>query len=113
MFRELASISKPILKVCSTAFRRNAARFRLKPILPTSFERPSRIKFSLLSLLAIVAVICFGLSVYEVASQPRLPAMPGVPGCVLGWDGCRVSDPLGRVYIAGPTDSDETCLPNY
>lgn len=72
-----------------------------------------RIKFSLLSLLVIVSVICLGLSVYEIVSQPRLPAIPGAPGCVLGCEGCGVSDPLDRVYIAGPTDSDETCLPNY
>ena len=73
-----------------------------------------RKKISLRGLLVVVAVICFGLSVYEIASQPPLPAIPGAPGCCLGCDGCRVYDPLQRVYIAGPTDSEDTInFPNY
>lgn len=68
-------------------------------------------KFSLLSLLAMISLVCLGLGVYEVASQPQLPAMPNAPRCPCG----QVSDPLERVYIAGPSadSQDINYSPNF
>ena len=74
----------------------------------------SKPKFSLLSLLGMISLVCLGVAVYELTSQPPLPAMPSASGCVLGPARGRVYDPLERVYIAGPSDSDDVFYsPNY
>ncbi len=73
-----------------------------------------RTKFSLAGLLGIVGAICAGWAFYEVATEPPLPTMPPSPGCMPGYAPGRVYDPLERVYIAGPSDSDEIeYSPNY
>jgi len=58
--------------------------------------------------MVMFSLVCLGLSVYELVTQSPLPVMPKAPGCVLGPCGGRVSDPLERVYIAGPADSQGT-----
>lgn len=65
-----------------------------------------RPKFSLAGLLGTIAVVCLGLSIYEVASESPQPTMRSGPGCVFGGVYGRVYEPRERVYIAGSSDSN-------